>query len=141
MTPPAAAGQGRPAQSVLHKFVNALKYCARMTTIGDNVVERKLAAFNAHDAATVVRCFAESAVIDSSDSTLQLSGRREIFSFYSEWFEDCPAVQVQTRARITVSSWVIDEEHVTGLAEGDLHEAVVYRLDTDGLISELHVLR
>jgi hypothetical protein len=40
-----------------------------------------------------------------------------------------------------VGSYIVDEEHVLGRPEGDVHTIAIYRLDADGLIDCVRFLR
>jgi hypothetical protein len=44
-------------------------------------------------------------------------------------------------SRIRVGSYVVDEEHITGRLNEDLHAVAIYHLDEDGLIDHVRFMR
>ncbi len=108
---------------------------------GVDAVEKQVVAFNARDVDAFVACYTREAVIEDADGGVQMSGSDEIRKGYGELFESRPNLRVEIVSRIRVGSYVVDEEEVSGLTDGDFHAIAIYTLDHDGLIERVRILR
>jgi len=106
-----------------------------------DAVERQVLAYNAHDIKEFVACYAEDAAIEDADGNVVMRGRDEMREKYGRRFEEYPDLHADVVTRIRVGPYVVDEERVTGGPGGDVHAVVIYRLDTDGLIEHVRLLR
>ena len=106
-----------------------------------DAVEAQVDAYNSHDLEAFVSCYAEEVVVKDADGNELVRGRERMRERYGRLFNESPSVQAEILTRIRLGRYVIDEERVTGRADGDLHAAVVYRLDEDGLINRVLFLR
>jgi hypothetical protein len=70
-----------------------------------------------------------------------MSGRADLREEYGRSFERLPDLHVDVVSRIRVGRYVVDEERVSGRPDGELHAVAVYRLDDDGLIDRVRILR
>jgi hypothetical protein len=104
-------------------------------------VERQLRAYNEHDVDAFVACYAESVVVEDADGAALIDGREQMREQYARLFEGAPDVHARIAQRIRVGTYVIDEEHVSGRPDGDLHVVAIYRLDADGRIERVRFLR
>ena len=107
----------------------------------DDAVERQVRAYNAHDVDAFVACYADGAVLEDGESTVLMSGRDERREKYGRRLAQFPDMHAEIVARMRVGSYVVDEERVTGGPGGDVHAIAVYRLDEDGLIDRVRLLR
>jgi hypothetical protein len=110
-----------------------------MSEATEDSVERQVRAYNEHDVDEFVACYAEAVVIEDADGSILVRGREQIRDHYGQIFDRLPDLHAEVVSRIRVGSYVIDEERVTGRADGDLHTAAVYHLD-DGLIDHVRFL-
>lgn len=105
------------------------------------VVDRQLAAYNAHDIAAYAALFAEDAVVGEYVSgEVRLRGRSAIAAFYARRFADNPELRCTVTARIDLGTCAIDRETVTGLPGPDLELVAIYEV-RDGLIQSLRFIR
>jgi hypothetical protein len=105
-----------------------------------DAVERQLQAYNARDADAFAACYARDVVVERLDGETLMRGREEVRRLYREMFESHPALHAEISSRIRVGNWVVDEERVEGLEEGEVHAVAVYRLGEDGLIDRVRFL-
>ncbi len=111
-----------------------------MSGTADDLVERQVAAYNAHDVERFVACYAEDVVIEDGHGHVSVRGRDQLRERYTTFFTAAPEVKAEIVSRIRVGSYVIDEERVTGHPTGSLHAALIYRLSSDGLIEHVQLL-
>lgn len=106
-----------------------------------DAVERQLHAYNARDLEGFVACHSEAVEVEDGDGAVLVSGRGEMRERYGRLFADSPALHAEIVTRIRIGSHVVDEERVTGRAGGDLRAVAIYRIDDDGLIDRVRLLR
>ncbi len=106
-----------------------------------DAVEREVDAFNLRDVDLFVACYAESVVVEDGEGNVLMSGRGELRDSYGAMFEKSPNLRATISSRVRVGSYVVDEQRVTGLAEHEIHGVAIYRLDGDGLIDRLLILK
>lgn len=107
----------------------------------EHAVERQVLAYNAHDLDEFIACYAETVVVEDADGNVLMKGREEMREQYGRIFNACPDVRGEILSRMRVGSFIVDEEHVTGRPDGDLHAIAIYRLDKGGLIARVQFLR
>jgi hypothetical protein len=107
----------------------------------DDAVERQVRAYNERDLEEFVDCYADDVVVEDGDGGILIRGRDEMRERYGRLFVRSPDLHAEILTRIRVGSYVIDEERVTGRPDGDMHAVAVYRLDGDGLIDRVRLLR
>lgn len=106
-----------------------------------DAVERQLQAYNARDANAFAECYAKDVVVEDLEDGVVMRGRDDLWRLYGDLFADHPHLHAEISSRIRVGSWVVDEERVEGLEEGEVHSVAVYRLDRDGLIARVLFVR
>ncbi len=79
------------------------------------VVADFIDAFNARDVDRVVECFSADAVIQNDDCIVQAQGEEALRAHFGWFLPQSPNVLSEVLGRIHVGSWVVQEEHVTGL--------------------------
>jgi hypothetical protein len=79
------------------------------------VVQEFIDAFNARDVDRVVGCFRADAVMQDDPGTVFAQGEEAIRAHFGRFLPHSPNVHSEIRSRIQVGSWVVQEEHVTGL--------------------------
>ena len=84
------------------------------------VVQEFIEAFNARDEDRVVGCFSAYAVMQDDSGTVFAQGEEAIRAHFSGFLTQSPNLQSERLSRIHVGSWVVQEEHVTGLVLGEL---------------------
>jgi hypothetical protein len=89
-----------------------------------DVVDRVLAALNAHDLDAFVACYADNATIENGHDEVFVRGRDELRSRYGAMFEQMPEVRVEALTRTDVGEFVVQKEVVTGRGEPERHVAV-----------------
>jgi hypothetical protein len=109
------------------------------------IIDRQVAAYNRRDIEEFVACYAVDATVVQPDGSVLASGHDGIRAIYGKLFDLSPDARAEIGNRIEVGSFVIDEEHITGLGRtgdmpSEIHAAVVYRVAND-LIEDAHVFR
>ncbi|MGH2443152.1 MAG: nuclear transport factor 2 family protein [Chloroflexota bacterium] len=83
------------------------------------VVLEFIDSFNARDVDRVVGCFRADAVIQNDAGTVVAQGEEAIRAHFGGFLPHSPTVHSDVRSRLHVGSWVVHEEHVTGLVLGE----------------------
>jgi hypothetical protein len=107
----------------------------------EDAVERQVRAYNEGDLEEFVACYAEDVVFEDGDRVVHMIGREEMRERYGRLFASSPNLHVEVVTRIRITSYVVDEERITGRPDGDGHAVAIYRLDGDGLIDRVRFLR
>jgi hypothetical protein len=89
-----------------------------------SVVERVVAAINAHDLEAMLGCYAPDATIEDGYDTVGARGQDEMRERYGMMFERFPELSIETGWRTAVGSFVLQEETVTGRGDHQRHVAV-----------------
>ena len=101
------------------------------------VVQEFIDAFNARDVDRVVGCFSADAVMQNDQGTVFAQGEEAIRAHFGGFLTQSPNLHSEILSRIHVGSWVVQEEHVTGLVLGEpvpeFYIASAYRVE-DGKI-------
>ena len=107
----------------------------------DDAVERQVRAYNDRDLEGFIACYSQDVVVEDGDGAVLLSGREEMRERYGRLFASSPSLHADIVTRIRIGSYVVDEERITGRPDGDAHAVAIYRLDGDGLIDRVRLLR
>jgi hypothetical protein len=83
------------------------------------VVQDFIDAFNARDVDRVVGCFSADAVMQNDAGTVFAQGEEAIRAHFGGFLPHSPTLHSEIRSRLHVGSWVVQEEHVTGLVLGE----------------------
>lgn len=106
-----------------------------MSAVEVDVVERQLAAYNAHDLAAFISCYAEAVSIyrlPALEATL--TGRHALSEFYRTQRFNLPGLHANIVTRITLGNKVIDHEEIHGLKPNEVVEVVAVYEIRDALI-------
>ena len=96
------------------------------------IVEQQLDAYNRHDLDGFMACFAPGAWIEDGLGNIIAADLDAIRLRYKHRFEQNPGLHSTLLSRIEVGSYVIDDEHLTGFADGsDQHVVLVYRIENN----------
>ena len=92
-------------------------------------VQRQVNAYNAGDVDAFAATYSPDIEIFMHPDSLIMRGQVAILERYGPRFSQNPKLHVQILDRITFGDYVIDEEHVTGLANGkDLKAIAIYQI-------------
>ncbi len=83
------------------------------------VVQAFIDAFNARDVDRVAGCFSADAVMQNDAGTVFAQGEEAIRAHFGGFLPQSPHLHSDIRSRLHVGSWVVQEEHVTGLVLGE----------------------
>ena len=83
------------------------------------VVQDFIDAVNARDVDRVVGCFSADAVVQNDAGHVFAQGQEAIRAHFGEFLTQSPHIHSEILARIHVGSWVVQEEHCTGLVLGE----------------------
>jgi hypothetical protein len=76
-------------------------------------------------------------VVEDADGSVLVHGSEQMREHYRRIFHRLPDLHAEIVSRIRVGSYVVDEEHVSGSPNGDLHAVAIYHLDAEGLIDQV----
>jgi hypothetical protein len=76
-------------------------------------------ALNARDVERVVGCFSADAVVQDDAGNVFAQGEEAIRAHFGGFLTRSPNFHAEILSRIHVGSWVVQEEHVTGLVLGE----------------------
>jgi hypothetical protein len=79
------------------------------------VAQEFIDAFNARDVDRVVGCFSADAVVQNDAGHVFAQGEEAIRAHFGQFLPQSPNLHAEILSRIHVGSWVVQEEHVTGL--------------------------
>ena len=100
------------------------------------VIDRVLAALNAHDLETFIACYDPNATIEDGDDEILAQGHLEIRNRYGLMFGAFPMLHVEMLERWVVGPYIVQEERVTGRsAEVERHVAI-YSLANELIVRE-----
>jgi len=100
------------------------------------IVQRQLDAYNAHDLAAFVACYAEDVMVYRMPSTAPaLAGRAALAAFYGTERFNRPALRADLVGRLVVGGKVIDHEVIVGVDETPRTAIAVYAVAATGLIA------
>ena len=101
------------------------------------VVQEFIDAFNARDVDRVVGCFSADAVMQNDAGHVFAQGVEAIRAHFDGFLTQSPNLHAEILSRIHVGSWVVQEEHCSGLIlevpVPDFHIPSAYRVE-DGKI-------
>jgi hypothetical protein len=83
------------------------------------VVQEFIDAFNARDVDRIVGCFSPDAVMHNDPGTVYARGVEEIRAHFSRFLPHSPNLHAEIRSRTHAGSWVVQEEHGSGLVLGE----------------------
>ncbi len=105
-----------------------------------DLIDAQLAAYRDRDLDRYVTFFSDDVVIRDAEGHVLAEGIHALRAFYENMFRDSDSLEVRIAHRIEVGSFVIDEEHVTGLVSqglpSSIEAACVYRV-RDGKIDAM----
>lgn len=107
------------------------------TTEPEKVVERQLAAFNAHNLEDFAATYAPTVRYERREGAI-LRGRDAIIAAHADLFST-GRCRAETVSRLVEGSWVVDHEITHGIADDPVRALVAYRV-RDGLIDRVHFL-
>ena len=79
------------------------------------VVQEFIDAFNARDVDRVVGCFRVDALMQNDAGTVFAQGEEAIRAHFGGFLRQSPNLHAEILSHIHVGSWVVQEEHTTGL--------------------------
>lgn len=105
------------------------------------IVQAQVDAYNRHDLEGFLGLYADDAqLFDYPDQRL-MAGKDALRERYRQRFEPAPKLHAQILQRIAFDRFVIDQERVTGLADGQGLEVVAIYEIRDGHIARVTFLR
>ena len=105
------------------------------------VIDRLVAAYNAHDARGFAQCFTEHAVHGKLHAETQQRGREEIFQRYVETFSMYPENRTEVVHRIAFGAFVVDYERVQRSPTATSFDVVAIYTVRNGLIERCEFVR
>jgi hypothetical protein len=106
----------------------------------EKIVDKQLAAYNAHDIETFLSCYSKDATTYIFPNKKMDEGHEALRKEYSEMFEAIPGLKAEVISRIVEGNFVIDKEKLTGYPapHKDLvvYATAIYEIK-DGLIKQV----
>lgn len=108
----------------------------------DDPVQAQVDGYNRRDVHAFAACYTPDCIVEDGKGAVVMRGRDEIVAQYGPFFEASPELHGEILSRIRVGDWVVDEEHITGTADGypETRAIAIYHV-TDGLIDRVRLLR
>jgi len=104
------------------------------------IIERQLAYYNDHDLEGFCSMYADDVQIHSLSAAEPLvSGKGALRERYRIPFRN-PKLHASILSRMSMDTYVIDQELVSGKPEGDLKAGVIYHIE-EGLIDKVYFIR
>jgi hypothetical protein len=100
------------------------------------VVQAQVDAYNAHDIEALAATYHPDAQVHDLTLGQTLTGPVGLRPVWQERFTTHPAHQAEIVQRLVVGDFVVDQEHVTELADGSTLDALVLYRVRDGQIVE-----
>ncbi|MFC1482120.1 amidohydrolase family protein [Candidatus Neomarinimicrobiota bacterium] len=95
-----------------------------------DLVQQQLNAYNAGDIKAFVSTYSTNIEIFTHPDSLIMEGHDAIFSRYGPYFDENPRLHVEILDRMTFGDYVIDQEHVTGRANGlEKKATAIYQIE------------
>jgi len=105
------------------------------------VVQAFIDAVNARDVDRVVGCFSADAVVQDDAGNVFAQGEEAIRAHFGHFIAQSPNLHVEIPSRIHVGSWVVQEEHTTGLVleepVPDFHIISAYRVEDGKIVKSI----
>jgi len=108
-------------------------------TEAEQVVQRQVDAYNRRDLEGFLACYAEDAKLWRPPHALTESGIDALRERYRARFGNAPSLQATIKRRLVLDRFVVDWEHVTGIAQGSLDAIAAYEV-VDGRIANVWFL-
>lgn len=110
-------------------------------TTAEEVVQRQVDAYNAHDIDAYIACYDSAAVVSRMASGEILAmGREQIARTWGYFFSTQPDAICKILSRFAINHFVIDHEEVTGLADRSVVRAAAIYEVHDNLITRVLLL-
>jgi hypothetical protein len=100
------------------------------------VVQAQVDAYNAHDLEALAATYHSEALVHDLALGQTLTGPAGLRPVWHERFTTHPAHQAEIVHRLVVGDFVVDQEHIVGLADGSTLDALVLYRVRDGQIVE-----
>ena len=107
----------------------------------EDIVQQQVNAYNARDLEAFLATYSPDIKIFNHPDSLLYPGQEEMKKRYKALFENVPNLHVKIVNRITLGKFVIDQERVTGFADGRVIRAVAIYEVEDGLIKRVWFIR
>ena len=105
------------------------------------IVQRQLEAYNRRDLESFLSFYADDAKIIGYPDQVLAQGKDAMRELYRKVFEPAPQLNASIQNRIAQDRFVIDQERITGLADGQTLDAVAIYEVKDGRIVRVTLLR
>lgn len=108
----------------------------------EQVVQRQLDAYNAHDIETFAAYHSPTVVYTRyTTGETTINGREDVVSAFGPMFAENPALHCEITQRMALGRFVIDHEHITGFTSGETRNAIVIYEIVNQLIHAVSVIR
>ncbi|MDX2246477.1 MAG: amidohydrolase family protein [Bacteroidia bacterium] len=103
----------------------------------EEIVQRQLNAWNLKNAEVFADCFDENVEVFRYPHEKMYQGKKNLYDRYKPFFEENPQAHCERVNRIRMGNIVIDEEKITGLANGNLLRALAIYEVVNGKIVKI----
>jgi len=150
-----ASGQGKQLNKLDQRFID-LMYRIGLEDVpsgfdsftpeaavsaAEKLVQEQLDAYNAGDIDAFLVPYDEEVEIYNFPDQLAMKGHAQMRETYARLFSNVPELHCELVNRIVMNNTVIDQEHVTGLPNGETVDAIaVYKIDS-GKIKQVYFIR
>lgn len=106
----------------------------------EEIVRKQLEAYNKRDLQAFVACYSDSVKTYDFPDQLKHSGKKEFRDAYKKVFDKYPNLHCEVVKRMIKGNIIIDEEKLTGRAEGETFYAIVIYEVNNGLIEKVYFI-
>lgn len=100
------------------------------------IIDRLLAALNAHDLEAFVACYDQNATIEDGNDQVIALGREGIRLRFEAMFETFPNLQVEPLGRWEAGPFIVQDERVTGRSVEPERHIAIYQVVDDLVVRE-----
>jgi hypothetical protein len=105
------------------------------------LLQEQADAFNARDLDRVIGCYSPDAVVQDGEGNVLAHGHEAISALFGQLIDQSPDLHVEILSRIHVGSWVVEEEHTTGVGLEALspgfHIPIAYRVEDGKIVKNM----
>ncbi len=107
----------------------------------EELIDRLIAAYNAHDAEAFANCFADDAVVYEHPNFPTQVNKPEFLEYYAKLFKEFPHNRTERLYRAVIDNRVIDHERVMRTPESKPFEVLTIYEVRDGFIQRVDFVR
>lgn len=121
----------------IHRVINRGTVLDPATLIDNSpaaLAQRQLNAYNGRDVEAFLEPYGDDVQVYSYPGKFLYRGKAQMREHYSSMFAKAPELHCELLSRIVLGNTVIDQERITGRAEGVIHAAAIYTVEAGKIV-------